>query len=139
MPGNLVPSDLDRLIPATVIDVLKWAEANLLASPGAIVRYGGQLYRIPTLVPATKPDGSCVHLTPDNRCDIHAIAPFGCAFFDCKTAQPEGAASAALMAVSEAWYNGLYGRIWRHLWAVGKRQHGPEVLRARMREAEVAR
>jgi len=30
----------------------------------------------------------CIHLTADERCDIHEIAPFGCAFFDYGPAPP---------------------------------------------------
>src|SRR6266446_1724770 len=82
MPGYLIPSDLDRMIPIGV-DPLTWAEMNLLASPGALVMKNLQFFRIPTLVPSTKADGSCINLTPEGLCSIHETAPFGCAFFDC--------------------------------------------------------
>jgi len=55
MPGFLVPSDLDRMIPPTV-NPLVWAESNLLASPGAKVMKNGLILRIHTLVPAVKKD-----------------------------------------------------------------------------------
>jgi hypothetical protein len=91
-----------------------------------------ELFRIPTLVPATKNDGSCIHLTAVGQCAIHANAPFGCAFFDCGPEKP-GLAQKALIAVHRDWHNGgAYSRIWRHLMAKGLTQHAPEVLRSRM-------
>jgi len=55
---------------------------SLRASKGAIVGdASGQLYRIGTITPAVREDGACVFLTEDNRCSIHAVAPFGCAYF----------------------------------------------------------
>src|SRR5262245_26676119 len=86
MPGHLIPADLDRLLEG-VADPGKWAEDNLLASPGALAMNTttGRTFRIRTLVPAVKPDGSCIHLTEDRKCAIHENAPFGCAFFSCGT------------------------------------------------------
>ena len=66
MPGCLIPSDLDRMIPRTT-DPFRWAESNLLASPGAVAMKNGKLFRIPTLVPATKADGSCINLSANLR------------------------------------------------------------------------
>ncbi len=82
MPGFLLPSDLDRMVPADT-EPFTWAETNLLASPGALVMKGNTYFRIPTLVPATTSTGSCKNLTSEGLCAIHDISPFGCAFFDC--------------------------------------------------------
>lgn len=132
MPGSLIPSDLGRMVPPGA-DSFAWAEANLLASPGALVKQlsTGTVFRIPTLVPAVKADGSCIHLTDEARCAIHAVAPFGCAFFDCRTTPRDDVSAAGLINVMEAHQSGhLYTQIWEHLWNTGKRQKGPEELRA---------
>lgn len=136
MPGFLIPQDLERLIPPGIEGpaIYEWAERNLLASPGALAMdtTTGNTFRIGTLVPAVKPDGSCIHLTADRLCDIHPAAPFGCAFFDCGP-ERNGVSRDGLMAVLRAHREGLYGQIWRHLWNAGQRQKPPEELRARMR------
>jgi len=132
MPGFLIPTDLDRMIPQDV-DPFEWADINLLASPGAIVIRAGQLARIPTLVPATKPDGSCIHYR-QHRCQIHDTSPFGCAFFDCSgDPAQEQLSHIGIRAVCVS-LDSLYARIWLHLWNAGRRQDGPEVIRERMGE-----
>jgi hypothetical protein len=132
MPGYLIPSDLDRMKPAGQ-DVFAWAEQNLLASPGALVSRNGIAFRINTLVPAKKRDGSCINLR-DGLCQIHAIAPFGCAFFSCRDGLESYGLSAkglhAIMRDKEAL--GLYRQIWLHLDSKGLRSQAPEVLRKRM-------
>jgi hypothetical protein len=133
MPGFLIPADLDRMLPARFTDPLKLVEQALLASPGALVMKDGDLFRIPTLVPATKKDGSCIHLTTDGQCAVHANAPFGCAFFDCGTEVP-GLAQRGVLAVHRDWIDGgIYSFLWRHLNARGRTQQPPEVLRLRIR------
>jgi hypothetical protein len=134
MPGFLIPADLERIIPAGA-DPYLWADKNLLASPGALVLKGGQPFRIHTLVPAVKKDGSCIHLTLEQRCDIHAAAPFGCAFFDCGPERGD-LSSQGLVEVMKAWQAGsLYAKLWNRLWSHWKRQHKPDVLRQRMRQS----
>jgi len=137
-PGALIPADLDRMIPKWADDnpdekhdLLTWAESNLLASPGAIVSKDGELFRISSLVPATREDGSCINLTADGRCSIHETAPFGCAFFDCKSdPRDQTLMRATLNATWEALADSstLYAVIWEHLWKMGRRQDGPEIL-----------
>lgn len=143
MPGFLIPADLDRLIPvsaAGVTAVLRWANENLLASPGALIRIKatGEITRVPTLVPATKPDGSCIHLSDDHRCTIHENAPFGCAFFDCRSGADSYALSAeGVIQTAEAHRNrALYSLIWTHLYETGRRQQPAEVLQNRLRNTE---
>jgi hypothetical protein len=132
MPGYLIPADLDRMIPPGV-DPFTWAEQNLLASPGAIIKSSrtGQLRRVPTLVLATKPDGSCINLTPDDRCSIHENAPFGCAFFDCKISRREAndLSARGVREIMAANVNSLYHRIWRRLNRLGKVSPAPEEKR----------
>jgi len=142
IPGYLIPADLDRLIPPGA-DPLAWAQEHLAASPGAIVRgSNGQVYRIPTLVPATRPGGStaCHWLGPDDRCNVHANAPFGCAMFDCETDEHTGQllSNLGLTEVSRAFHvppgspRGLYARIWHHLDGLGICSPSPEAKRAAM-------
>jgi len=84
MPGYLIPADLNRIIPPDA-NPFTWAVQSLLASPGAVVARGGQCFRIPTLVPAVRHDGTCIHYTAGGRCAIYDVAPFGCRFFDHNT------------------------------------------------------
>lgn len=132
MPGFAIPSDLPRMIPPGA-DPLRWAETNLLASPGAKVMKDGEIFRIGTLVPATKPDGSCMHYQK-RGCAIWETAPFGCAFFGCGAQAEDRMTQLGLKQTWDAQRDpaSLYSRIWHHLWATGKRQDGPEVTRARM-------
>lgn len=131
MPGYLIPSDLTRMHPDTAT-VYEWAIANLLASPGAAVLRNGKVFRIPTLVPATKQDGSCIHLTDNALCVIHPVAPFGCAFFDCKNDRYELSAE-GLREVMHSWQiNSLYAQVWQYLYHNGKTQVSANVLRERM-------
>jgi hypothetical protein len=127
MPGCLIPSDLERMIPSGV-DPFEWAESNLLASPGALVMKGYRMFRIHTLVPAVKPDGSCIHLI-EGRCNIHAVAPFGCAYFDC--GPDTGVSRMGLIEICKAGSDDLYPRLWAHLEAKGLTQRSAETLRTR--------
>lgn len=131
MPGCLIPADLCRMIPEGS-EVFSWAESNLLASPGALIVFEGQHYRIGTLVPAVKRDGSCIHFR-EGRCDIHPIAPFGCAFFSCKPESRELIKTGLLSILYDA--GGLYSRLWRHLDSKGITQVPPEVLHQRINKA----
>jgi hypothetical protein len=136
LPGFLIPSDLERMIPADA-DPLQWAEVNLEASPGAIVMKDGKTFRIPTLVMATKDDGSCIYYK-QRRCQIWENSPFGCAFFGCTSGpNQERLSHEGLKAVYKAAneQESLYSRIWIHLWATGRRSEAPEEKRARMRES----
>lgn len=131
MPGFLIPPDLERMIPPDT-DPLAWAELNLLASPGAIVMQHGNVFRIGTLVPATKPDGSCIHYQK-RGCAIWENAPFGCAFFGCGASDESRMSNQGLMMTWKAQRDpeSLYSRIWNHLWDSGKQQEPVEDIRAR--------
>ena len=126
MPGHLIPADL--------VDPLIWSETNLLASPGAKVVRGDEIFRIPTLVSAVKADGSCIHLA-GGACQIHQIAPFGCAFFSCTDYDPNLSALGLRDIMIDGQRDGLYTRIWRHLDSKGLRQLPVEKLRVRMAKA----
>lgn len=141
LPGFLIPADLERLRLhlAAEEDLLDWAKKHLLASPGAQVLHRGQVFRIPTLVPARRPDGACLFLTAEDRCAVHAVAPFGCAFFDTHQADAEAdqRSRRGLQAVLEAWkHSDLYAQVWLALDAVGLRAPPPEVCRQQLRQAQ---
>ena len=126
MPGYLIPADLDgiaqHLSPGE--DLLAWAGRYLLASPGALVARGRKIFRIPTLVPARRFDRACAFLTVDDRCAIHAIAPFGCAFFDShmNSEEADRRSTRGLHAIMEAWArNGRYAQFWLALDSAGLR------------------
>jgi hypothetical protein len=134
MPGYLIPADLARMKPKDS-DVFAWAEQNLLASPGALVMKGGKTFRVNTLVPAKQPDGSCIHLIGE-RCAIHAVAPFGCAFFSCVDSTRDAdvlSAHGLRTIMQDQAADGEYRRVWLHLDGKGLRSESAETLRERMR------
>jgi hypothetical protein len=140
IPGYLIPADLERMQQqlAPGEDLLAWAQRNLLASPGAVVLCLGQPVRIPTLVPARRADGVCNFLTDSGRCAIHAVAPFGCAFFDAHmpSAEADRRSKRGLQAVLEAWdTGGLYARLWVMLADAELVAPAPEVARQQLRQA----
>jgi hypothetical protein len=139
MPGYLIPADLDRIHQhlAPERDLLSWARCHLLASPGALVAVRGRRFRIPTLVPGRRADGACLFLDRENRCQIHSVAPFGCAFFDTLLphAEADRRSSRGLHAVLEAWHRGdLYAQIWIELHDVGLWAPAPEICRQQLQQ-----
>ena len=141
IPGYLILADLEtirfRLAPDQ--NLFDWSRQHLLASPGAKVLRGNRIFRIPTLVPARREDGACRFLTADNRCGIHAFAPFGCAFFDAHQSMSESdrRSKSGLQAVLESWQRGdLYAQVWTMLAEAGLMAPPPEVCRTQMRQAD---
>jgi Fe-S-cluster containining protein len=138
VPGMLIPHDLEPLRWATGPEVLPadWARQNLLASPGALVASPKRgVFRIRTLVPARRPDGACKFLTADNRCAVHAVAPYGCAFFDAHMEKGEGLrrSRAGLVAIAEdAAVQSIYSQVWHLLHDEGLNAPSPEECRHRM-------
>jgi hypothetical protein len=140
VPAYLIPADLERthrcLAPEQ--DFRGWARQHLLASPGALVLRGGRAFRIPTLVPARRPGGACVFLTAEGRCAIHAVSPFGCAFFDSHMphAECDRRSKRGLQAVLEAWGAGdVYAHVWVALAGDGLVAPPPEVARRELRRS----
>jgi len=85
----LIPSDVERIVQhreAQGFDrdlALEWFKKHFWASPGALVKSltTGRTIRIGTITPQFK-KGRCVFLDENERCKIHAVAPFGCSHFD---------------------------------------------------------
>lgn len=89
-PGPIGPGDLERIaahLSEPVTSVLRWFKA----SPGAVVldRRTGSMVRVGSITPRQNSDGSCIFLKND-RCQIHPVAPFGCAYFDVHMDAEEG-------------------------------------------------
>jgi Fe-S-cluster containining protein len=97
-PGMLMPSDIaritDTLLACGWITEPDDIRRYLRATPGAkILMRTGNAYaywEIPTISPATTDGHRCVFLSPDDRCQIHEVAPAGCAFFDAHHTKIEG-------------------------------------------------
>jgi hypothetical protein len=142
--GYLMPADLPRIAAfhRPGLDLFVWARLFLLASPGALVARKGVVYRIPTLVPARRPDGACIFLTEADSCSIHPAAPYGCAFFDAHmtAAQADHRSSQGLRAFAHAWQAGTpYGAIWQMLYQAGRIAPLPEQARQQLRQASSCR
>jgi Fe-S-cluster containining protein len=138
LPGYLIPADLQRIADHLgEADIVRFALENLLASPGAIVIAEGECFAIPTIVPARRPDGACRFLK-DDRCTIHAVNPFGCAYFSAEQSKEESDAisSRGLKEIVRAWRRGdMYARLWKMLYEAGRIAPSPLEARARMRAA----
>ena len=95
-PSYLIPGDIfaigEFLVKEGRITTVAEVFQFLRASKGAVVGEAatGKRFRIGTITPKVKDDGWCVFLTPDKRCSIHAVAPFGCAFFSVHMDKIEG-------------------------------------------------
>jgi Fe-S-cluster containining protein len=91
-PAHLIPSDIKRiadfLAEKSRVDAPADATIFFRASSGTSIsirdrrRNTIHTTMIPTITPRTGPNGRCVFLDDANRCTIHDVAPFGCAFFD---------------------------------------------------------
>jgi hypothetical protein len=91
LPGYLIPTDILIICKKLGYEekVLYFAETFLLASAGAIVQKGEEIFRIPTLVPRRNEKGYCIFFTEEEKCLIHSVSPFGCRYFDCKQTKEE--------------------------------------------------
>src|SRR5918911_3077863 len=142
IPGYLVPADIERISRSLdYSNIVTFALENLAASPGATVMNSeGRVFQIPTLVPQRRADGSCKFLDGQNRCTIHAVSPFGCAFFDAhqSTEEANRKSGRGLQEVAGQWVTGRAGlnaMLWRLLYSAGRRAIPPQVARRRMEEA----
>lgn len=98
-PGSLAPGDLERIAAARG-ETLDEAKKNFWASPGAVVKNSetGRTFRVGSITPRfDRRRGRCVFLTDDDRCSIHAVAPFGCAFFSPHMDFDQGHGRSAIM------------------------------------------
>lgn len=144
IPGYLIPADLERMSKGMGFEDLKaWAMEHLLASPGATVgkidEVTGRMstFSIPTLVPARNAAGHCMHYE-NGLCKIHAIAPFGCAFFDTTQSHAEAQrrSSIGLTEIAKDFTkNGPYSEVWRMLEAAGRKGPSPKECRAKVDKA----
>jgi Fe-S-cluster containining protein len=142
IPGYLIPADLERMARfLNYWNVVAFAVENLLASSGATVMQAGRIFQIPTLVPRRKEDGSCVFLDEQNRCRIHDVSPYGCAFFDSHQlhAEADRRSLRGLQEIARYWatasHRHAYTIIWRILYRAGLRAVPALVARERMIES----
>jgi Fe-S-cluster containining protein len=138
MPGALVPRDLP-IIAAHLgyDDVRRFADECLLASEGAKVRIEGRVISLPTLVPANGADGFCRFLK-GGRCTIHAVSPFGCAYFDHHLSHIEFDRRANTLCaelLADLQRQGEYSRLCEELRARGREAPSLESRRDRVQEA----
>jgi len=88
-PGPLAPGDFERIVEHFIKThklerevAFQHVKRQLCASPGALVmQEDGIIRRIGSITPK-RVRGRCVFLDEQERCTIHEVAPFGCAFFD---------------------------------------------------------
>lgn len=78
--GPLATGDFER-IAEHLGETHEQAKEHFWASPGALVKEDGGTIRVGTITPRMR-RGRCVFLDENDRCKIHAVAPFGCAHFD---------------------------------------------------------
>lgn len=142
IPGYLIPADLERIAAHVGAEnLMAFAADNLLASPGAIVGTAdGQTRQIPTLVPARHGNGACKFLAANGDCSIHAVSPFGCAFFDSHqtTEESDNLSVQGLMAIDREWQqpdDSVYAAIWVVLNEAGLVAPAPMIARAQMKAA----
>ena len=134
MSGYLIPNDLQRIADFLGCDPFELAKNHLMASPGAIILSRGEILRLPTLVPYRNGDGQCKFLEND-RCTIHAVAPYACAFFDYNMPDEEAdpRAQAGITALFDVWVRKqdpmLYASMWQVLKGRGQIAAGPEERR----------
>ena len=135
MPGRLLPVDLPRIHQAVAPDLSEqaFAKTYLLASHGARpVSDTGLAIQVGTIVPARGSAGSCIFLKHD-RCSIHAVSPFDCAFTSSHQTKREIEATVAAyygVLISDYLAGGPYTMLWRWLDRIGRRVEGPAIRSA---------
>ena len=81
------------------------------------------------------------HILKNGLCEIHAEAPYGCAYFSAEQTKEEADAISArgLQEIAKAWQCGdLYAQLWLMLYHSGRIAPSPIEARARMRVALAA-
>lgn len=100
-PGPLAPGDFEAIAAALGEDHAT-AKAHFWASGGAMVMdtATGRQFRIGSITPRLV-RGRCVFLDDADRCRVHAVAPFGCAYFDTHMDAREGQRRGSWMAAQQ--------------------------------------
>jgi Fe-S-cluster containining protein len=91
-PGSLIAGDFERIVD-WFMKTQNWSreialshvKKQLWASPGAMVKNAltGEVRRVGTITPRwDRRRKCCVFLDENDRCTIHEVAPFGCAYVD---------------------------------------------------------
>ena len=104
----------------------QWIACRFVASEGAKVgrlndRGGIDVFQIPTITPAQRPNGECVFYD-NGRCSIHAVSPIGCSHVDPHMTKEEGDAvvhPALAEIAADGQADGPYWRLWQHLKSLG--------------------
>jgi hypothetical protein len=140
MPGYLLPQDLEPMREALGCSTLEQlAERYLMASPGAVVQSGAQRFRIPTLVPRRGEDDMCVFFTEDERCDIHPVAPFGCAYADSHMSREDGDRRSMWGLQLLMRHPRQYYKLWFDLAEREQYAIGPEIARVKLAEQAISK
>jgi Fe-S-cluster containining protein len=85
-PGHLVPGDAERIAEylGEPVEPYLWdSQGALVLCPDGIVR------RARTMTPRMV-KGRCIFLDENDRCKIHKVAPFGCAYVDTHMSKQKG-------------------------------------------------
>lgn len=144
-PGYLAVGDFERIVAAyNVEDPEKFLLENFVAGEGSQVGkiVDGRIatFNIPTITPRQNDDGTCVFLK-DNKCSIHAVSPFGCAYFDshmkADTAQVVSK-DALIEVMDDGMARGPYTKLLFKL-AANKKYARPRIERTEAFEGEFAR
>jgi len=136
MPGALSAGDLTRLseLRGPWQTEESWYQEHLRASTGSTLMSSrtGQVIRIPSLVPAQRPNRQC-HWFDCGKCAVHAISPWGCRGFDAHQSddeatrlQRESITERASLFSRET----KYSRTWEMLWGLGLRVDSESNARA---------
>jgi hypothetical protein len=78
------------------------------------------------------------HFLKDDRCTMHGVNPFGCAYFSAEQPKEQSDAMSArgLMEIMKSWWRGdLYAQLWAILYEAGRIAPSPLEARASMRAA----
>jgi len=88
-PGPLAPGDLERISEHLYGSAIMLSLHLFWASPGAVVMNTAtrELAMVGTITPRLD-GGRCVFLQADDRCAVHEVAPFGCAYLDMHMPEP---------------------------------------------------
>jgi Fe-S-cluster containining protein len=131
IPGYLIPNDLNAIynFMNPTVKFIDFIKLYFLASPGAIVMKDGNIFRIPTIVPArNKKTNYCIFFTKDEKCFIHKVSPYGCRYFDHSQTREEGE-NISKYGLNQIIISRGYNEIHYQLWSNNLRAKPPEELR----------